>query len=338
MFGNKCKHDSDFTTNKYCQKSCFDNGAGYDGDDCSTPAPTNASTEAPTTSAPTHYWGDPDNNCRHPSIPAAPIYIEKYAGFRCSGGTSHADAGNKQACAEAAVAANHTFISFNSTVCESTTACDTRTDADGWNVHKRWLGAFNATHADEVPACDGPVESGEYYSNRCATQVTVNGTRNDWTCTSCKPGKSFYMMKGASRTGKCGLYLTHALVECSVPNSDVLFDPSTANARICTKQVETQLYFQVEHMEDEGAKAHYASVMGGLWGLAIPRCTVRKETACGADGNCDVQKTVQCLEVCKLTEKKRCHGSTYNSLSDCSAALCDGEYGELACKGAAMME
>ena len=60
------------------------------------------------------------------------------AGFRCSNGTSHADAGDKQACAEAAAAANHAFMSFNSmtSACESTTACSVRTEADGWNVHK----------------------------------------------------------------------------------------------------------------------------------------------------------------------------------------------------------
>jgi hypothetical protein len=142
-YSNNCKHDPGWVTNMYCQQSCFDNGAGYDGFHCSTPAPTSAPTSAPTgteapTSAPTPYWGDPDNNCRDPSIPAPPICIDKYAGFRCSNGTSHADAGDKQACAEAAAAANHAFMSFNSmtSACESTTACSVRTEADGWNAHK----------------------------------------------------------------------------------------------------------------------------------------------------------------------------------------------------------
>ena len=60
------------------------------------------------------------------------------------------------------------------------------------------------------------------------------------------------------------------------------------------------------------------------------------QTACGADGTCDVQKTVECVEVCKLTEWGS--GRSLWPVSSCSAALCDGEYGRLACKGAAMME
>jgi len=251
---------------------------------------------------------------------------------------SHDDAGDKQACAEAAVAANHAFISFNSmtSVCQSTTACGTRTAVDGWNVHKRWLGAFNATHVDEVPACDGPVEAGERYVNTCATQVTVNGVRDIQTCTSCKPKYAFVMLKGASRTGRCLEYQPASGVKCADPNSDREFDASTANGRICTKYLEAQLLLRVDSMQDEGAKAHYASVMGGYFGYAIPKCRVRKETACGADGSCDVQKTVECLKVCKLAA----YGSGHSPwpVSNCAAALCDGEYGRLACDGAAMME
>jgi len=341
-YSNKCRHMDSWTTNKYCQQSCFDNGAGYDGDDCSIPAPTSAptstttSTEAPT-SAPTPYWSDPDNNCRDPSIASPPIYIDKYAGFKCSNGTSHADAGDKQACAEAAAAANHAFMSFNSmtSTCESTTACSVRTEADGWNAHKRWRGAYNATHADEVPACDGPS-----YSNLCATQVAVNGSRGESTCTSCEPGYAFAMSMGASRTGKCKRYKPATKVNCADPTSDGRFDPSAANGQICTKYVEAQLKLDVDDMQDEGARAHYASVMGGLWNQAIPKCRVRKETACDANGSCEVQKTVQCVKVCKLTGGGK--GRPPWPVSDCSAALCDGDadgkYGELACKGAAMME
>ena len=142
---------------------------------------------------------------------------------------------------------------------------------------QRWLGALNATHADEVPACDGPVEAGYKYSKWCATQVTVNGDRKDSTCTSCKPKYAFVMTKGASRTGKCMKYQTASNVKCANPNSDRGFDASAANGRVCTKYVEAQLLLQVSAMQDEGAKAHYASVMGGAWGKAIPKCRVRKE-------------------------------------------------------------
>ena len=140
---------------------------------------------------------------------------------------------------------------------------------------QRWLGAFSATHADEVPACDGPVDAGE--SNSCATQVTVNGTRGSSTCTSCKPNYAFVMTKGASRTGKCKPYKASSKVNCADPNSDRVLDPSATNGGICTKYLEAQLFLQVGTMRDEGAKAHYASVMGGEYGAAIPKCRVRKE-------------------------------------------------------------
>merc|ERR1712167_99387 len=34
IFKNKCNHDAHWMKNKYCQQSCFLNGAGYDGDIC----------------------------------------------------------------------------------------------------------------------------------------------------------------------------------------------------------------------------------------------------------------------------------------------------------------
>ena len=138
---------------------------------------------------------------------------------------------------------------------------------------QQWLGAFNATHADEVPACDGPVDAGYKWSDRCATQVTVNGVRDSKTCTSCKPGYAFV----GGRTGNCEEYKTASKVVCADPNSDASFDPSATNGGICTKYVEAQLFLYVGAMQDEGAKAHYASVMGGHLGKAIPKCRVRKE-------------------------------------------------------------
>ena len=35
-YSNKCKNTASWVTNKFCQQSCYDNGAGYDGDDCSS--------------------------------------------------------------------------------------------------------------------------------------------------------------------------------------------------------------------------------------------------------------------------------------------------------------
>jgi len=138
---------------------------------------------------------------------------------------------------------------------------------------QRWLGAFNTTHADEVPACDGPVEAG----HPCATQVTMYGKRTTSTCTSCKPDYVFVWRKGASRTGKCLKYKAASAIECVDPNSDLMFDPSTANSRICIKYLERQRVIDVEAMKGKGARAHYASVMGGHLGKAIPKCRVHKE-------------------------------------------------------------
>lgn len=35
MYNNKCQHDEEWRTGKYCQKSCYDSGNGYVGDECS---------------------------------------------------------------------------------------------------------------------------------------------------------------------------------------------------------------------------------------------------------------------------------------------------------------
>lgn len=232
----------------------------------------------------------------------------------------------------------HAFISFNKSVrnksvCESTTACSARTKADGWNVYKKWDGAFSASHADEVPACDRPVTGDYWVTEACATQVTVRGNRNLHTCTSCNPGYAFVMQKGATRTGKCQMYEASTKVACAIPQSNARFDHSTAQAKLCTKWLQAQLLFNVDQMEDEGARAHYAHVMGGQWGMAVPFCNVRKETVCDADGSCDVQKTVQCVKVCRLKSKEAPW-----RVDNCRPALCKGEYGQLACHDAAMME
>lgn len=36
---NKCRNDSEWISNKYCQKSCWENQRGYDGDDCGAAFP-----------------------------------------------------------------------------------------------------------------------------------------------------------------------------------------------------------------------------------------------------------------------------------------------------------
>ena len=33
-YENLCKHNANWAKQKFCQRSCFANGAGYDGDEC----------------------------------------------------------------------------------------------------------------------------------------------------------------------------------------------------------------------------------------------------------------------------------------------------------------
>ena len=39
-YKNLCKHSSNWAKQKFCQRSCFANGAGYDGDECCAERPT----------------------------------------------------------------------------------------------------------------------------------------------------------------------------------------------------------------------------------------------------------------------------------------------------------
>ena len=60
-----CKHNANWAKQKFCQRSCFANGAGYDGDVCCAaapaPAPSPACTEC--TDTPNAYMVDNDFAC-----------------------------------------------------------------------------------------------------------------------------------------------------------------------------------------------------------------------------------------------------------------------------------
>jgi len=55
-YENLCKHNANWAKQKFCQRSCFANGAGYDGDECcdeqthiTTPSPMPSARPPPTT-------------------------------------------------------------------------------------------------------------------------------------------------------------------------------------------------------------------------------------------------------------------------------------------------
>ena len=50
-----CKHNANWAKQKFCQRSCFENGAGYDGDVCCAAAPP-----APTTAKCTECTDEPN--------------------------------------------------------------------------------------------------------------------------------------------------------------------------------------------------------------------------------------------------------------------------------------
>ena len=59
-----CKHNANWAKQKFCQRSCFENGAGYDGDVvccAAAPAPSPACTEC--TDTPNAYMVDNDFAC-----------------------------------------------------------------------------------------------------------------------------------------------------------------------------------------------------------------------------------------------------------------------------------
>ena len=59
-----CKHNAHWAKQKFCQRSCFENGAGYDGDVvccAAAPAPSPACTEC--TDTPNAYMVDNDFAC-----------------------------------------------------------------------------------------------------------------------------------------------------------------------------------------------------------------------------------------------------------------------------------
>ena len=139
-----------------------------------------------------------------------------------------------------------------------------------------WPGARNDTHVDAILGSDGPVgenEKNTYYSDRCATQVTVGGKRDGKTCTSCKDGFMFMMMDGASRTEKCSKIAKSPSGRC-IKLSVGLTETTSSDNTLCTKVEKADQLIPVSKLAAD-AREHYASIEGN--GNAVVLCWVRKE-------------------------------------------------------------
>ena len=221
-----------------------------------------------------------------------------------------------------------------------------------------WPGAWNDTHADENPGSDGPVDTGQWYSDLCATQVTLGGMRtnqkgeqvyaqlrNHATCTSCTDGNVFLMRNIAFRAGTCGPSKLIPITRCyvrGVGNLDTNPQTTSTENMVCTKIVMATQMIRVSHLAAD-AREHYAAVEGRD-GCAVALCPVFKQvivptsemfaalvpaftpmcsqTACDANMVCDVHKTVTCEKVCKLVSYNGNDGNLeYDS---CNTTVCTG--------------
>ena len=92
-----CRHNANWATKKFCQRSCFENGAGYDGDVCCAEAPS-----APTSPRPPSSPPSPPPPMPPPPMPPPPTYTYTSLGLDtwCSHGSSYGWAvyGSPEAC------------------------------------------------------------------------------------------------------------------------------------------------------------------------------------------------------------------------------------------------
>lgn len=262
-----------------------------------------------------------------------PIHKLWHAARKCGDRGSTLNVKDFKSCEEAAVAAGHRFLSYNSKrkECRHSATCDTFQRKADWDSYKEWLGAFNSTHANEDPVSDrAPVSSD---APNCKTQIAKKDRtgvwRNKLTCTSCHDGYALVFLSHKSRTGPCIPYDTEAKLQCSVLNGGITGSAAFV-PKVCSKAVEARQIINPRGMS-RGAVAHYRSVRGHV-GAAVTRCAVFKEVVCDKDGHCDTHKSVNCLSVCKIDKAFK------PVLKTCDATKCEGKYGASTCSNTAILE
>jgi len=186
------------------------------------------------------------------------------------------------------------------------------------------------------------------YKNRCLPDkgyvFQMRVRRILTSCTSCKPGYVFVMVRHKARTGECRKYWFTPQIVCTKLHTNERAGPE-AQATLCTKVAEDHAGFKLKTLKDEEAKKHFAKA-AGQWGVVRTICDLRKETVC-VNGNCDVKKQAVCSTVCKYADRhngdlikkdfgRRIVNATFRR-DNCFPDLCKGKYGQLACTASATM-
>lgn len=244
------------------------------------------------------------------------IYQREATGVVCAGDTKGTQ--SIEVCMEAAAAAKHAFFSFDNkaNMCTTANSCNVRTAEMTGQIFKRWLGAYNATHA---------------------TPMAKLAPCAKFDCSSCAPDKSLAITDLQKKVGLCRDYAPRADIICvglsKTKTQSGIQDPS----KLCTKTVMADNLINTALLSGDDAVAAFAKVHGLAnhkgQPQALAQCKIRKETICD-NGACDVRKQVTCHNVCKL----QAWGPPRTvDTTQCDATICDGPFGSIACSEAAMM-
>jgi len=194
---------------------------------------------------------------------------------------------------------------------------------------------------------------------RCKTQISINGQRFQYTCTSCWPHTqdkakrplAFVMMKLKSRSGKCEPFEEKATeqqcldLDPESPQYDKGEASPTANATMCTKIVTHVKPIAISALrDDEPEHKFFKDYKNGMFLKDShpfhPRamCALKKETICRKQGNiskCAVRKHIRCLKLCRTFPIKK---APWTQLRNCEVGPCEDKHiAGLLCKTAAMM-
>merc|ERR1712232_1023872 len=153
---NACNKNAAWTNGKYCQQSCFDNGCGYDGDDCSSNiAPTPTPPPAPTTATVQALW--PQSGASN---------------SKCAGANHEHAVASQNACQAEAVAAGHEYYQFSDHgyyyMCATAATCSSHITGTG----TPWTWRIYAQATTAVPTPTPP-------SANCLSWCAVN--TNPWS-------------------------------------------------------------------------------------------------------------------------------------------------------------
>jgi len=156
--------------------------------------------------------------------------------------------------------------------------------------------------------------------------------RSQKGCTSCHDGQFLSISYHKDKAGACRHFKTTAELTCTdLDVNSYGVDPGNNNI-LCVKGVLSRTELAVRAFANETIRNHFWPTTRTR-GVATAYCAVYKQTACRTANyvmSCKVRKEVKCVKVCK--------GSDEGCQGDISESACDGEFGPIACKKAALME